>query len=298
MNDAYLTNLSIILNVKSILEDFNFDKKHKLLLQKSNLDKEGLVVGIYENYPTGSLLMFQKNNIPVTFIDDEDIIECNCKEKGAWSHLGGSLRLIIASNIHLIYNSGKGEEIEIAEFPLLLIYRYITKVAEDNNRMHGYRTAKNAILRLPAFLTDIVKLYNFDFVPQGEEKHYDEFTEAFGAKWGGLSTAFELGLLGEISAYYKFSSKYAQFHLSTTYFNQDENSWVNTRFDNKTAPHRWRGTEEQRKELEKRERLEWEAFDKIRNLKREQDKLDQEQKVEKIKETKGALKKFLSALFS
>lgn len=203
------------------------------------------------------------------------------------------MRLIVSDNIHLIYYSGKGEETEIAEFPLILIYRYITKVSQDNN-WRGYKTDKNAIIKLPSFLTDVINLYNFDFIPQGEEKYYDEFLEAFGAKWGGISTAFELGLLGEISAYYKFSSKYAQVCLDTIYFNQGENSWVRTRFDDKTAPHGWMGTEKQREELEKREHLEFEAFDKIRNLKRVQDKPEQE--IKKSMETKSILKRILAAL--
>lgn len=61
---ANLTTLSITLNIKSILQDFKFDKKHTAFLQKSNLDKEGISISIYENYASGSLLMFQKNNTP------------------------------------------------------------------------------------------------------------------------------------------------------------------------------------------------------------------------------------------
>ncbi|GEM_PF-6343750 len=245
-----LTHITITLNKENIIKDFFTDSKDKRKTSKLPEFMSKIEVGIYENNVIGSLLMFQLGFMPTNFIKRRVV---------------DNLELTISQGLHLnVPWSGLTRD-PIIEFPLSLIHRYMKTVSHD----HTHDIIGNShVLQLPNFLLEVVEKYGFKFIPQSKDwyHHNDEIIEAFGAKWGQIG---EPGLV--LHPYYIFESKYAKIELKTSHFNSDYHSFnYDDRLDDPISPGGWfQGTDNEREQLKRREKLEVTARDMIRKLRYE-----------------------------
>lgn len=250
-----LTRIHIKLNLNGILKDYSKFKKVQRELKQQEIFKTGYEISIIDFVDDDCSLMFTKDGLPTSWIR---------KEIHEYDNNNFMLRLDVASDIHLAYGNSDNET--IFDFPLRLIYNYLFRVAidsaeKDNDIIHG------ELVELPEYIDEIINDYNFKFSPWWE-KWTGETREAYDAKWGDFEGPPEWSWIHR--ARLEFASKYTSISLSTQYSGDRRGmGWVSDpNYGNKDDY--GEGTslaEEDKKKWQRIKRKEFEAFQKIRELK-------------------------------